>query len=113
MTPTELHASFNGPPATLAGTDSDQLALELGKAAVDGQQQAPVRRGGIRPCVCQRLERGALLGDGVERVEQVPRGPGEPVRSPLASAVCDPSHNRLADFLRSCKNCIYFKKGEP
>jgi hypothetical protein len=34
-----------------------------------------VRRRGVGPGVDQRLERGALLGHGIERVQQVPRRP--------------------------------------
>jgi hypothetical protein len=39
--------------AALAGADADKLALELGQAAEDSEHQAPVRRGGVGPCVAE------------------------------------------------------------
>jgi hypothetical protein len=70
----------HGAGAAFAGAGADQLALELGKPAKHGQDQAPVRRGGVRPCVAKRTEARAAPGDRRERVEQVARRSREPVK---------------------------------
>jgi hypothetical protein len=44
---THLDAVRLGPFTAFAGAGADQLALELGKPAKHGQDQAPVRRGGV------------------------------------------------------------------
>src|SRR5262249_61331641 len=56
---------------SLAGASADQLALELGQAAEDGEHQAAVRGGGVGPGIAKRCESGAYAGDGGERIEQV------------------------------------------
>ena len=53
------------------GPGADQLALELGKIADNGQHQPTVRRRCIRPCILQRAEACVGLGDGVENVQQI------------------------------------------
>jgi hypothetical protein len=68
-----------GARPAFAGADADQLALELGEAAENGQHQAAVRRGGVGPCVAERAEAGFLLGDRGERVQQVAGRAGEAV----------------------------------
>jgi hypothetical protein len=40
----------------------DQFALKLREAAQDGQHQSAVRRGGVGPCVAQRLETRPVPG---------------------------------------------------
>jgi hypothetical protein len=57
----------------------DQIALELGQPAQDGQHQAPVRCGGVGPGVAKGFETGFLAGDRRERVQQVAGGSRQPV----------------------------------
>ena len=64
----ETAATAPGVPEAEAGPLADQLALELGKPAQDRQHQAAMRGGGVRPCIVQRLEAAAGLGDGITLV---------------------------------------------
>ena len=65
---------------------------------------AAVRRCGVRPCVGQRLEAGAGLGDRVEDVEEVARGSGETVKPSHHEHVPSPSRLRsLASSGRSVR----------
>jgi hypothetical protein len=52
-----------GASAAFAGASADQFAFELGQPAKDGQHQAPVRRGRVRPCVGKGFESGAAFRD--------------------------------------------------
>jgi hypothetical protein len=63
---------------------ADQPPLELGQAAEDGEEQRPVRRGGVCPRRTQGGEPGAFLGDSGERVE-TEAARDTPVRSLLQS----------------------------
>jgi hypothetical protein len=79
------NALRHGAAAAFAGAGADQLALELGEAAQDGQNQATVRRGGFPPCVGKRTESSGLVADRREGVEQVGRRlrvPAEPRHHP-------------------------------
>lgn len=60
-----------GAGTSLAGARANQLALELGEAAEDGEHQATVGRGGVGPCVAERAEAGLLAGNRCEGVEKV------------------------------------------
>jgi hypothetical protein len=76
MSPTpHRDAVRHGAGAAFAGAGADQLALELGKPAKHGQNQAPVRR-----VVSARTEARATLGDRRKRVEQVARRSREAVK---------------------------------
>jgi hypothetical protein len=68
------------PLASFAGAGADQLALEFGQAAHDGEHQAAVRRGGVGPCVAERAEASFLVGDRCKRVQQVAGGSREPIK---------------------------------
>jgi hypothetical protein len=78
--PAKPHSAGLSAGPALAGTGKDQLALEIRKSTQDGQHQAPMRSRGVRPCVGQRFEAGAGLGNRVENIEQVARGPSEPIQ---------------------------------
>src|ERR1700680_3563939 len=81
MSPTpHRDAVRRGAGAAFAGAGADQLALELGKPAKHGQDQAPVRRGGVGPCVAKGTEARAALRDGGQRVKQVARRSREAVK---------------------------------
>jgi hypothetical protein len=71
--PSHVNAASLRTKSTLAGASPDQLALKFRQATKHRQHQATVRCRGIGPGVSQRLEAGALLGDRVERVEQIAR----------------------------------------
>ncbi len=71
--PPKTHATGLGTDTAVAGTSNDQCALELRKAAQNGQHQPAVRRRGVRPGVRQRLEAGPGFRNRVEDIEQVAR----------------------------------------
>lgn len=75
------HALGLGAFAAFARARADQLALELGQPAKDGQHQAAMRRGGVGPCVAQGSESGPLAGDRRKGVEKVTGRAGQPVES--------------------------------
>ena len=66
--------------ASLAGAGTDQLALELGQAPENGEQQAAMRRRGVGPGIPQRGAPGACARDGGEHVEQVAGAAGGAVQ---------------------------------
>src|SRR5262249_30407587 len=63
-----------GAGAAFTGSGANKLAFEFRQAAEDGEDQAPMRCGGIGPGIGERLELRAGLGDLVEHIEQVPGG---------------------------------------
>ena len=67
----QLHAARHGARPAFAGARADQLALELGQAAQDGQHQPAMCCGGVGPCVAQGPETGFAIGDRGEGVQQV------------------------------------------
>src|SRR5262249_37524516 len=67
----EAHTTLLCSLAALAGPGADQLALELGQAAEDGEHQLAMRRRGVGPGVLQRTEAGSSLGQLVEHIEQI------------------------------------------
>src|SRR5437667_293094 len=69
--PAEAYPAGLRAGASLAGAGANQLALELGQATDDGEQQAAVRGRGVGPGITERGEPGACARDGGERVEQV------------------------------------------
>jgi hypothetical protein len=52
----ELDAARPGPLTAFPDAGADQIALELGEAAENGQHQVAVRRGGFGLCVAQGSE---------------------------------------------------------
>lgn len=60
------------PFSSFSGPGPDQLPFEFRQAAEDGEHQPAVRRCGVGPAVTEGAEPGTLLGDGRQRVEQVP-----------------------------------------
>ena len=64
----------------LIGTRSDQLSLELGEAAKNGQHKSAVRGGGVGPGIGDRAEARALLRNGGDHVQQVARAAGRPIK---------------------------------
>jgi hypothetical protein len=91
--PAEFHALGLGTGSAVARTGKDQLALELSQPAQDGQHQAPVCGRGVGPGIAQRLEAGTGLGDGVEDVEEITGGAGQPIEA------CHHQHVALAEAL--------------
>lgn len=77
----QLHASRHSPGSTLTGSGLDQLALELGEPAQDGQHQSAVGGRRIGPGVGDRAESGARPVQRIQDVQQVAGGPGETVES--------------------------------
>src|SRR5262245_46511589 len=67
----EAHTTLLCSLAAFAGPGADQLALELGQAAKDGEHQLAMRRGGVGPGILERPEASTSLGQLVEHVEQV------------------------------------------
>jgi hypothetical protein len=68
-----MNATCLSAVASISGSGSEELALELGNTAEDCQNQPAVRCGCVRPRIGQRLHARPLAGDGVEGVEEVPR----------------------------------------
>src|SRR5580700_7693605 len=75
----ELDAARLGAGASFAGPRADQLALELGEAAENGEHQAAVGCGGVGPRVTERAKPGLLAGDRRESVGKVAGRAGETV----------------------------------
>src|SRR5208337_2280582 len=67
--------------AAFAGASADQLALELGKPAQDGEHKPPVRSRRVRPCVAKGTKARALLGDLRQRVGKVARRTRETIKA--------------------------------
>src|SRR3954463_9198172 len=67
----ELYAARLGPRAAFAGTGTDQITFELGKASEHGQQEATVRRGRVSPAIPQGAEARTLAGDCRKGVEKI------------------------------------------
>src|SRR5438045_4145218 len=67
----EPYAAGFRPCPPLASSRTDQFALELGEPAQDGQHQATMRGGGIRPGIAERTETGTFAGDCRERVQKI------------------------------------------
>jgi hypothetical protein len=65
--------------SALADATADKFALELGQTTQHGQHEPAVLRGGVGPHVPQRLETGALIGDGTEHVEEIASRLRQPV----------------------------------
>jgi hypothetical protein len=63
---------------------TNQIPLEFGQPGQHGQHQAPVRCGGVGPCVAKGFETGCLGGNRRERVQQVAGGSRQPVKPPAA-----------------------------
>src|SRR4029450_8410125 len=83
----ELHAAILRPLAALARPGADQLALELRQATENRQHQPAMSRRGVRPCVLERLEAGATIGD---RRDDVERLRGLTHRNPRPAHTCVP-----------------------
>ena len=69
----------NNPPclrtfASLPGPGADQFAFKLGKAAQNGQHQAPMRCRGVGPVVPKRFEASLLLPDCPEQIQEIACG---------------------------------------
>ncbi len=79
--PAHMATALAGEGPALRRPRSNQVALELGKAAEDADKQPTVGRRRIRPRVCQGAEAGALLLDGGEDVEEVPRRASQTVET--------------------------------
>jgi len=75
-----VNAALFGAFASFARAGTDQVAFELGNAAKDGEQQAPMRGRGVRPCLMKRTQTGSGLRDPVERVQEVARRSREAVK---------------------------------
>ncbi len=75
-----LHAAGLGELPALAGARADQLALELGQTAQDGEHQAAVGCSGVGPGVAQGPESGLAAGDRRQGVEEIAGGAGQPVQ---------------------------------
>ncbi len=74
------YATISGRSLLRAGARTDQLALELGQAAQDGQHQAAVGRGGVGPGIAQGPEPGLAAGDRRQGVEKIAGGASQPVQ---------------------------------
>ncbi len=68
---TKAHALRHGFCASLPGSGSDQLTLELSQAAEHRQHQTSVRGGRVSPCIVERAKRDPALGEAGENVQQV------------------------------------------
>src|SRR5262249_29376159 len=75
----KFHALRLGALPALAGALANELALELGQAAEDGEHQLAVWCGGVGPGIAQALEARAAVGDLSEHVQQVPGRSCQPV----------------------------------
>jgi hypothetical protein len=95
----KTHATGLGTDAAIAGTSNEQCALELSKAAQNGQHQPAVRSRGVRPGIRQRPEAGPGFRNRVEDVEQVARGSGS--RSSRVTISTSPSSSRRSSFASS------------
>ena len=71
--PAHFHALRLGARPAFARACADQVALELGQTAQDGEHQATVRRRRVRPCVGEGTETGSGLRNPVERVQKIAR----------------------------------------
>jgi hypothetical protein len=71
----------HGALAAVIGAGLDELPFELGQAAQDCHHEPPMRRGGVRPRVCEGFERGARIPDGVQDVEQVARAARQAIQA--------------------------------
>ena len=76
---TEAAALAPGALPAFAGALLDQAALEFGKTAQNGEDQAPCRRRGIGPAISKRLQLGTLGLDHPHGVQQVKGGAGQTV----------------------------------
>jgi hypothetical protein len=70
--PTKSDPSRLSPFAAFVSTGLNQLPLELGKAAQDGQHQPAVRGCRVALLIRERPEARASLGDRVQHVQEVP-----------------------------------------
>jgi hypothetical protein len=77
----QLHAARLGAGSTFGSAAADQLPLELGQSAQDGQHQATMRRGGVGPGIAQGPEPGLLAGDRRQGVKQIASGSRQPVET--------------------------------
>jgi hypothetical protein len=61
-----------------------------------------VRRGGIRLGIPQRPEAGTFVGDGAQRVKQIPGRPGEPIETGHHQDVANAPWASDASAIASC-----------
>jgi len=84
-----------------AGARADQLALELRKAAENGQNQSTMRRGRIRPLVAERAEGCAALAERVDYLEKLARRARDLVETGDDKSVASDDHRQKFGKLRT------------
>ncbi len=77
----ELDASSLWSLAAFVSPRLDQLPFKLRKPTQHGQHQSPVGSRGIGPSIGQRSKPRTSFGNRIEHIEQITRGPCEPIEA--------------------------------
>jgi len=64
-----------------AGPRSDKFPFELGKTAQYGQHETAVRCRRVSPGISKRFEAGPLFGNRAQQIEEIARGPRQPIKT--------------------------------